>query len=330
VLADIFHQTAAGSWGGFDYSVSEEGSLVYVPAAAAAVRRVLVWVDRAGRVEELPTEPRAYQYPRVSPDGERVALDLRDQQNDVWMWDLGRGTLTRLTIGRRSGGPAIWTAGGRSVLFGPDVGGRSNIHEQRLNGEPPRRLTTSPNTQFPDVITPDGKWLVLADIDPKTGFDLLAMDLTGTATPQPLIRTPFDERNANFSPDGRWIAYQSDESGRFEIYVRPFPRVGDGRWLVSASGGTRPLWGRDGRELFFLDLSQRMSVVTVEYRPALRFSRPQSLFDATPFFFGQQRNFDLAPDGERFLTVKSLPRPDDAPSLVLIQHWFGELRMKAP
>lgn len=331
VLSGVSQQTSSGAWGGFEYAVSDEGTLVYVPAAVAAIRRVLVWVDRTGRVEELPTEPRAYQYPRFSPDGDRVALDLRDQQNDVWMWDLNRATLTRLTIGRRAGGPAIWSGDGRSVLFGPDVRGGINVHEQGLTGGPPRRLTTSPNIQFVDVITPDGKWLVLADVDPISGFDLLMLRLEGSDPPQELIRTPFNEQNAHISPDGRWIAYQSDESGRFEIYVRPFPRVGDARWPVSASGGTRPLWAKDGRELFFLDQNRRMTVVTVDYAPTLRFGRPQVLFETAQFGLeGQQRNFDLAPDGRRFLMVKNLPPPDNVAPLVVIQNWFAELRAKAP
>jgi serine/threonine-protein kinase len=331
VLADVFQQTSAGAWGGYDYDVSDDGTLIYVPRAAAALRRVLIWVDRAGRLEELPTEPRAYQYPRLSPDHQRVALDLRDQQNDVWVWDLARAGLTPVTIGRRAGGPAIWTRDGQSVLFGPNIAGIINIHQQPLSGGTPRRLTTSRNTQFVDVTTPDGASLVFNEQDSKSGFDLFLLPLDGAASPQELIRTPFNEYNADLSPDGKWIAYQSDESGRFEVYVRPFPRVADGRWPVSVNGGTRPLWGRDGRELFYLDQSRRMTVVSVVSAPTLSFGQPQTLFETAQLGLeGQQRNFELGPDGKRFLMVKNLPPPPDVPPLVLVQNWFEELRAKVP
>jgi serine/threonine-protein kinase len=329
VLAGVAQQTSAGSWGGFAYTVSDEGTLVYIPAEAAAIRRVLVWVDRTGREEPLPTEPRAFQYPRFSPDGARVALDLRDQQNDVWSWDLVRSTLTRVTIGRRAGGPAIWNRDGGSVIFGPDVDGMINLHLQPVTGGPPRRLAASPNTQFADDLTPDGQWLVLAERDPRTGFDLRRLRMDGPAEPGDLLKTPFNELNADVSPDGRWIAYQSDESGRYEVYVRPFPQVDDGRWQVSSTGGTRPLWSRDGRELFFLDPGRRMTSVTVHRASPIAFGAPHALFETAHLGLeGQERNFDLAPDGTRFLLVRNLPPPDDVPTVVLVQNWFAELRSR--
>jgi Tol biopolymer transport system component len=332
VVADVFHQTSAGAWGGFDYAVSDDGTLVYVPTAAAALRRVLAWVDRTGRIEDLATEPRAYQYPRLSPDHQRVALDVRDQQNDVWVWDLARAGLARVTIGRRAGGPVLWTRDGQSVLFGPNIAGIINIHQQAVSGGAPRRLTTSPNMQFADATTPDGASLIVSEQSGKNGFDLLLLPLGGSGgTPQDLIKTSFNEHNADISPDGKWIAYQSDESGRFEVYVRPFPRVADGRWPVSVNGGTRPLWGRDGRELFYLDQSRRMTVVSVVSAPTLSFGQPQTLFETAQLGLeGQQRNFELGPDGKRFLMVKNLPPPPDVPPLVLVQHWFEELRAKVP
>ena len=329
VLAGVSQQTSGGAWGGFDYAVSDEGSLAYVPAEAAASRRALIVVDRAGQQEALASEPRAYQYPRLSPDGQRVALDLRDQLNDVWQWDVGRSTLTRLTINRRAGGPAIWTHDGRAVLFGPDVDGVINLYKQSTSGGDPQRLTTSPNTQFVGDTTPDGKRLIFEEVHPANGFDLRAVGVDEPRPPEDLLATRFNEHNPDVSPDGAWIAYQSDESGRYEVYVRPFPRVNEGRWQVSPNGGTRPLWSLDGRELFFLDQNRRMNVVSVAGARTLTFGRPQVLFDTAQFGLqGQQRNFDLAPDGKRFLMVKNLPPPADVPSIVLIQHWFEELGAK--
>jgi serine/threonine-protein kinase len=329
VLAGVAQQTSAGQWGGFAYDVSDEGTLVYWPAPAAALRRVLVWVDRDGRQEPLPAEPRAYQYPRISPNGERLALDLRDQQNDVWVWDLVRATLTRATVGRHAGGPAIWDATGTSILFGPDVEGAINLHSQPTSGGQPRRLMTVPNMQFADDVTPDGKWVIFSESDPKTRFDVRRQRIDGSGDPESLVHSQFTEQNADVSPDGRWLAYQSDESGRFEVYVRPFPNVNDGRWQVSSNGGSRPLWSRNGSALFYLDADRRMTVVAVQRTPALGFGRPAMLFETTALGLeGQQRNFDVSADGKRFLMVRNLPPPGDVPTLVVIEHWLDEVRAR--
>ena len=152
------------------------------------------------------------------------------------------------------------------------------------------------------------------------------LGLDGRREAVDLIRTPFNELNADVSPDGRWIAYQSDESGRHEVYVRPFPNAAGGRWHVSVNGGTRPLWSRDGRELFFLDPDRRMTVVEVRAGATLTVSAPRTLFDTASFGLeGQGRNFDIAPDGRRLLMVRNLPPPADVPSLVLVQNWLAEL-----
>ncbi len=329
VLDGVAQQTSAGAWGGFAYSISDEGTVVFLPAEYAAIRRSLVWIDRAGREERLAAEPRAYQYPRFSRDGQRVVLDMRDQQNDIWSWDLVRATLTRVTQGRYAGGPAIWNDAGDAVIFGPDVDGIINLHAQSVTGGSPRRLATSPNTQFADDLTPDGQWLVLAERDSKTGYNLRRLAADGSGAPVDLLSTPFNELNSDLSPDGRWIAYQSDESGRFEVYVRPYPDVNGGRWQVSATGGTRPLWGRDGRELFFLDTSRRMIAVAVQHAPVMSFGTPRTLFETAQLGLeGQQRNFDLSPDGTRFLMVRNLPPPAGVPAVVLIQNWFEAIRTR--
>ena len=327
VLTGVAQQTSAGAWGGFAFSVSDDGTLVYLPAQAAAILRSLVWIDRAGHEERLPAEPRAYQYPRLSRDGQRVVLDLRDQQNDIWSWDLRRATLTRVTQGRYAGGPAMWNRTGDSVIYGPDVDGIINLHAQSITGGTPRRMATSPNFQVVDDLTPDGQWLVFSERDAKTGFNIRRLQVDGAQTPVDLLSTPFNEVNSDLSPNGRWLAYQSDESGRYEVYVRPFPDVNSGRWQVSSTGGTRPLWSRDGRELFYLDASRRMTAVAAQSGSTVSFGTPRALFDTAMLGLeGQQRNFDLSLDGTRFLMVRNLPPSADVPSVVLIQNWFEELR----
>jgi Tol biopolymer transport system component len=147
-----------------------------------------------------------------------------------------------------------------------------------------------------------------------------------------LLQTPFNEQNADLSPDGRWLAYQSDESGgRAEVYVRPYPNVNAGRWQVSTSGGTRPLWARDGRELFYLDAERRMTVVAVQGKTGFGVGSATTLFDTRSFSLsGIGRNFDVSPDGTRFLMVKDLPVPTDAKRLIVVQNWFEELKRLVP
>jgi serine/threonine-protein kinase len=234
-----------------------------------------------------------------------------------------------VTQNRYAGGPAIWNRDGDGVIFGPDIEGIINLHMQSIAGGAPRRLGKGPINQIVDDLTPDGKWVVLSERGPATGSNIRRLALEGNGEPDDLLATEFNELNADVSPDGRWMAYQSDESGRFEVYVRPFPAVNEGRWQVSATGGTRPLWSRDERELFFLDAARNMTAVSVAAGPRLTFGAPQLLFATAPFGLeGQQRNFELSMDGRRFLMVRNLPPPADVPSVVLIQNWFEDLRAR--
>ena len=172
-----------------------------------------------------------------------------NQQADVWVWEFARSALTRLTFGRQAGGPAIWSRDGQRVVFGSNRAGIVNLFWQAANGTGvPERLLTGPNIQSAGTFSPDGSQLVFDEIDPLTKYDVRMLSI-GKHASTPLLQTPFNEQNANLSPDGHWIAYQSDQSGRAEVYVRPYPNVNAGRWTVSTKGGTRPLWSRDGREL---------------------------------------------------------------------------------
>ncbi len=305
---------------------------MYLPEAAEGRRSVLVWVDRQGREQLLPAEPRAYEYPRISPDGQRVALDLRDQQADVWVWEFARSALTRLTFGRQAGGPAIWSRDGQQVVFGPARDSVVNLSWQSANGAGiVERLLTSPNSQFADTFSPDGSQLVFDEQDPRTNFDVRVLWMDRRHASTPLLQTPFNEQNADLSPDGDWIAYQSDESGRPEVYVRPYPDVNAGRWQVSTSGGTRPLWSRDGRELFHLDVERRMTMVPVQTKSSFGVGSAQMLFDTRSFSLsGIGRNFDVSPDGTRFLMVKDLPLPIEAKRLIVVHNWFEDLKRLVP
>src|SRR5204862_6751755 len=218
----------------------------------AGVHRTLVWVDRQGRETPISAPPRAYTYPRLSPDGTRVAMWANDQESDIWVWDLGRTTLTRATFDPSADAYPVWTPDGRRLLFTSNRAGVRNLYWQAADGTGAvERLTESPNAQDATAVSPDGRRLIFTETVPKTGDDVMQIELDGTHLVTPLVQSQFAERNGIISPDGHWLAYEANDSGRYEIFVRPFPDVNSGHWQVSTAGGTRPLWARSGQELFY-------------------------------------------------------------------------------
>jgi serine/threonine-protein kinase len=295
-----------------------------------------VWLDRQGREEPIKAPPRAYTYLRLAPDGTRVALDMRDQESDIWVWDLARGTLTRLTFDPGVDRFPVWTPDSRRIIFASDRAGPSNLYWQAAdNTGMVERLTESPDVQVPAAISPDGARLVF---DQQTASaDLLMLTLDKDRRAEPLVGSPmYAERNGEISPDGRWLAYQSNESEQYEIYVRPYPEVNSGKWQVSTMGGTRPLWARSGQELFYVAPDGGLMRVAVERGPAWRTGTPAKLFENTYAWvvsnnlFG--RSYDISADGRRFLAIKSAAAEQTgAPSnLNGVQNWFEELKRLAP
>ena len=273
--------------------------------------------------------------PRLSPDGTRVAVSSGDQEIDLWIWDLGRATLTRLALDPGRDRFPVWTPDGRRIIFTSDRGGGLNVWWQAADGAgAAERLTTSSNGQFATGITPAGTAIVFNEATPTMGRDLLQLALDGTRRATPLLQTKFDERNAIVSPDGRWLAYESNSSGSFEIYVRPFPNVGGGQWAVSTAGGTRPLWSRSGRELFYVGPDGALLRVPVEASGATwNAGTPMKFFDRRYFTGGAAgRTYDVSPDGQRFLMIKA-PGTDASatpPALIVVQHWDEELKARVP
>ena len=233
-----------GNRGAAQFALANDGSLLYVPGGAAEAPRHLVWVDREGREEPLPAEPRAYTYPRISPDGTRVALDVRDQERDIWIWDVARETLTRLTFDAGPDFYPVWTPDGEQVVFSsPREGSPVKVFWKAADGTGAvERLAEGQGNLRPYAFSPDGQRLVLMENRPEQGWDLNVLSLTDERTLEPLVATPFEERNGELSPDGNWLAYQSNASGEMEVYVRPFPNVDEGQWLVSTDGGTKALF----------------------------------------------------------------------------------------
>ena len=327
-----------------DYAVSRTGALVYVPARALS--RSLVWVDRTGRetaIDELP--PRPYDTVSLSPDGTRVAFGVFDQDFDIWTWDLARHSLTRLTFDPGVDTLPRWTPDGRQIVFQSERTGVLNVYRVAADGSGSvERLTTSNSAHWPNSITPDGTALLFCEQRPKTGFDILRLPLpsrlAGGATRSnervseatTLVASPSSEYAANISPDGRYFAYQSAESGgRFEIYVRPYRDASLGRWQISTEGGMAPIWARTGRELFYLDASNTLMTVSVDTSgPRLTFGRPARVFETK--YAGNFYSYDVTPDGRRFLTMKNSTAdgPHQARRMVVVLNWFEEVRRRVP
>jgi serine/threonine-protein kinase len=314
-------------------ALAATGTLVYLPGNVGA-QRSLAWVDRNGREERLTAPARAYTYPRIAPDGSRVAINILDQEQDIWIWDIARQTLTRLTFDPAVDAYPVWTPDSQRIVFLSARAGAFNLYWQAADGTgAANRLTESAHSQVPYSVSSDGAVLILREDAPETRTDLLSLSLAPDGAkdggPRPLVQTMFGEANGEVAPDGRWLAYQSDESGRDEIYVRPFPDVNGGRWQVSTGGGRTPLWARTGRELFYRSAGGGVMVVQVESGPVWR-NRPPAQILSARYYDGAGltgRTFDLSPDGQRFLVIKEGGGDQTTtPPIVVVQHWFEELK----
>jgi serine/threonine-protein kinase len=330
------------------FALAANGTLVYAdaPGAGSLETHTLVWVNRQGQEQPIEAPPRAYLYPRISPDGTRVALHIADQEQDLWLWDLARQTLTRLTFGPSIDQFPVWTPDGRRLLFSSQRAGAFNVYWQAADGTgAAERLTEGKYGQHPTSVSPDGSRVVFQEGTQTMGRDLMLLALDGVrgvappspglGAPRPLLQTPFEERNGVISPDGRWLAYESDSSGRFEIYVRPFPNVSDGQWLISTAGGTRPRWARNGRELFYLAPDGALTAVRVDARDTTwSAGRPAKILEGRYFSGGARlgTTYDISPDGQRFLMIKQADSGQTAPppQIVVVKNWFEELKRLVP
>jgi serine/threonine-protein kinase len=321
--------------GGVNAVVAGDGTLAYVLGTVEGTPRTLVWVDRQGRETPIPVPPRPYLLPALSPDGTRVAVFANDQQRDLWVWDLRRTTLTRLTSAPGVDVVHVWTPDSRRLIFTSERAGVRNLFWQAADGAGAvERLTESPNTQYPTGVSPDGRRLIFADDFPTTADDVMAIELDATRRVTPLVQSPFIERNGTVSPDGRWLAYEANDSGRFEIYVRPFPDVSGGVWQVSTIGGTRPIWTRSGQELIYVSPTGALMGVEVARGPAWAATTPTLVvkegYLTNLNWWG--RSYDVSPDAQRFLMIKEGGADGTAApaNIIVVQHWVEELKRLVP
>ncbi len=301
------------------FAVSHTGSLLYVPARASG--RKLVWVDREGRITPISEDRADFHGPHLSLDGQRLVVIIVDEGSfDIWIYDVERGTRTRSTSGYQAN-DAMWTPDGTRITFTSFDRVSGDLAWKSADGTgTPEALLMQEQVQVPHSWSPDGETLAFYEIHPETFRDIWILPRNGEA--RPFVRTPFEERSPSFSPDGRWIAYVSNESGRDEVYVAPYPGPGE-RHQVSPSGGRGPAWSRDG-ELFYRNGDQMMSV-RVRTLPSFVAETPTVLFEESFFAeFGPNgsRDFSVSSDGQRFVMIQSEP----ATKIYVVLNWFEELK----
>jgi serine/threonine-protein kinase len=300
-------------------NVSASGTLVYTPTTATGR---LVWVSRQGVEQPLIDTLRSYTNPRLAQDGSRILVNA----GDLWIQDLPRATFTRLTSGEGAPNASfpIWTPDGRRVVFRTASGLRwLDVDGSGRGGAIPE----TSESDFPGSISPDGRAVVAVRASADTSFDLYLVPLGGDAKPTPIVKTPAYEGGGRLSPDGRWMAYVSDETGQMEVYLRPFPGP-DRKWQVSALGGTQPVWNPSGKEIFYRNVN-KMMVVAVSTSPNVTLSEPRLLFEQR-YTFGAGitiPNYDISPDGQRFVMVKE---ESNANRLNIVLNWFEELKRRVP
>jgi serine/threonine-protein kinase len=313
------------------FSFDRDGTLIYARVgildAAAEEPGQLLIVDRNGAARRLGGSERSFELPRLSPNNRRLAVTITENDTtDVWVRDLERGTMTRLTS-EGNNAAAIWSPDGERIVFSSDRDGAFNLFSMRADGSgESTRLTRSGNLQMPTSWSPDGRTLLLTELDLSTGFDIRVVPLEPPGEPKDLLRSSFNEVGGSFSPDGKWLAYVSDETGQNEIYLTRFPE--GGKWQISTDGGVEPVWAPVGLELFYRNEAWMLSV-SLEPAPEPRVSRPLLLFEM-PFSEGEAAypNFDLTRSGEFVVIQRGFGT--STTDLIVVLDWFRELEHLLP
>ncbi|MBZ5635275.1 MAG: serine/threonine-protein kinase [Acidobacteriia bacterium] len=317
------------------FGLSDSGTLAYVAGGATTTSSAtLVWVDRQGAEQSIPTPPRNYNFAKLSPEGGRVAVSIQDLQtldSDIWISDLARGSLERRTYGGSNSFP-VWTPDGKRLVYWSSAGvggfgpGALSTIPADGSGAPTSLLARDPPPYSPTSVSVDGKTL-MGDRGGRDGNGVWVLPLAEGASveakPRYFLESKFNEQSAHFSPDSHWVAYTSNESGSNQIYVVPYPGPG-GKSQVSLDGGTDARWNRNGRELFFRN-GNKMMVVDVQTSPTFHAGTPKMLFETANI------GFDVSPDGRRFLMVKpGAASQGQQTEMRVVLNWFEELRRRVP
>ena len=320
---------------GGQFALSDSGTLVYRPGIYTGnAKRSLMWVDRTGKEAPIAANARSYVYPRLSPDGTRVAVSVAEDEQDIWMIDLAKETSNRFTFGPARELCPLWDPTSRYLIFDSGDGTNADLFRKAADGTGPvEPLTQGGTGGYPQTISPDGKYVVfrrseLADVH------LFVLPLDRSSAPKTLFPgSKSDEGNADISPDGQWIAYDSNESGTAEVYVRPFPDVETGKWQISSGGGRKPVWSRSGREVYFETppMTGNPQLASVAVQPGRPFTHGSQLplFALRKYTSGPSgRAYDVAPDG-RFLEERLEGADASTPqALHVIVNWFDDVRAR--
>lgn len=300
-------------------SFSSTGALVFAPAGPFSYENIsIAWMDRYGKTQPLLDTLRSYNAAILSPDGEKLALGINAANDDIWIYQIKRGTLTRLTFAGGNNDFPVWSPDGRYIVYQAEKGKSPNIFRKAWDGSgAEERLTSNMNAQIPTSFTPDGKMMAM-----QQSGDLWILPFDNNRMPQPFLQSPANEFNSTFSPDGRWMAYVSDESGKNEVYVAPFPRR-DGKWQISTGGGFGPLWSRNGKELFYVNGSSLMAV-KVSSQSTFDYSVPKKLCDIPASI----QIFDISADARQFVVLSAKTLQFTMPQVDVVLEWFQELKGK--
>jgi len=313
------------AFGSAQFALSQEGSLAYIAGGQDSPSHKLTWLGYQGNIKEIGAPDRWYGFPHISPDGNLIAVNVYGANDEVWIYDLVRGMPNRFIYGGGDNHYPCWSPDGEWIFYSSIKPGLNQIFRKPSdNSTDAEQVIYGEYSQVPGCLSPDGQTLVFVETHPETKEDIWVFELDSEHEPRAFLKTPNIETGPALSPDGRWLAYQSDELNQREIFILSFPD-GKDKIRISDEGGTTPVWAPDGRELYFLN-GQNMVVVSVTPGPNLEASRPRILFEWSPLY---SNTFDISPDGEQFLlTVAVEEEPSNQIEIVL--NWFDELRQLVP